>query len=157
MLGIIDKILWFIGTVLEQIHRVYRMFFPKRSGLNISLSYLQKMGAYKFEEFMTEMFRRDGFKAKTTKKSGDGGIDILLFRDGKKYLVQCKRYSDKNKVTAKDVRELNGVVNFEGATGAIFVTTSDYTANARAYERKNLILINGKALERWVQTGIPPF
>ena len=71
---------------------------------------------------------------------GDGEIDIILRKMGKKYLVQCKRYSEKNTVKVGVVQELMGVVTSENAEGGWVVTTSTFTKAAKEFAKKNKII-----------------
>ena len=61
---------------------------------------------------------------------GDGGIDLVLRRDGEEHLVQCKHWR-ANKVGVATVRELHGVMASRGAAGGFVVTAGEFTAPAR--------------------------
>jgi Restriction endonuclease len=93
------------------------------------------MEPYKFEEFVAEILVREGLQVQLTKKTRDGGYDILAFADlswGKYlYHVECKRYSPRELVGVKTVRQLMGVVDINNSTAGIIVTTSDFTRDAR--------------------------
>ena len=69
----------------------------------------------------------------------DGGIDIIIEKNGVKYAVQCKHYQRKN-VESKDIQALLGAFNGQ----CKFVTTSDYTKNARDVAKRNsrIVLYN---------------
>ena len=106
-----------------------------------SLSRLRRMKPIYFERRVAEMYYKLGYKKEITDKaSGDGGIDIILCKMGKKYLVQCKRYSEKNTVKVGVVRELMGVVASENADGGWVVTTSTFTKAAKEFAKKNKTL-----------------
>ena len=49
-----------------------------------------------------------GYKAHATQQSYDGGVDVWAINDGKKVIIQCKRYSNKP-VGRSVVDELAGV------------------------------------------------
>jgi hypothetical protein len=87
----------------------------------------------KFEEFIAGAYVRSGWpKVELTPFSGDKGIDVVLTasdpRIGTVRVVeQLKAYSDKNKVTANDVRAMLGVLEREkGASKAIVTTTGQF-------------------------------
>ena len=86
------------------------------------------LNGWEFEEEVAKVFRLNGYKAKVTKKTGDGGIDIILYKDGLKYLVQCKHY--QNPIPASYVRELNGVRLDFGADKLVMVASSGATKQA---------------------------
>lgn len=83
----------------------------------------------RFEDLIGEAYRRKGYGVEETLGGGaDGGIDLVLRRDGRTILVQCKRW--KQPVSVQVVRELYGVLIDRGATGAKLVATTTFTPNA---------------------------
>ena len=51
------------------------------------------MNPKEFEYTTAEILRRLGYKdVKVIGGSGDLGVDILAYKDGKKVAVQCKKY-----------------------------------------------------------------
>ncbi|WP_408119799.1 restriction endonuclease [Caballeronia grimmiae] len=86
-----------------------------------------------FETLTGEVFRGLGYGVRETGGGGpDGGIDLILRKSGRKYLVQCKHYR-KNSVGAGIVRELAGVAVREKAHGIIVVTVGKFTRQARLF------------------------
>lgn len=77
----------------------------------------------------------------------DGGVDLKLRRQGQYVLVQCKHWNAKQ-VTHNAVHELLGIKVNENATGAIVITSGEFTQAAqRAATRQNHVeLIDGDAL-----------
>jgi len=100
-----------------------------------------------FENLVGEMFRREGYKVSERGGGGaDGGVDLELHRNGRRTLVQCKRWQERV-VKIQMVRELWGVVSHEGAQAAIFVTSGRYTADCLDFARgKDYRLITGEEL-----------
>lgn len=107
---------------------------------------------YDFEIFFEEFLKDLGFKdIKVTKKSRDGGIDSICYKDiidgintieSEKFIVQAKKY-DKNIVPEK-VRALNDARNIE--IRKLFITISDFSQQARleAKDMLDMSLISGK-------------
>jgi restriction system protein len=62
-------------------------------------------------------------------------VDIVLYRDGRRYLVQCKQWRSK-KVHVATVRELLGVVSASGADGGFVVSAGEFTRSAVALDRQ---------------------
>jgi hypothetical protein len=88
-----------------------------------------------FEELVAEIFKEFGYSVELTKKTRDGGKDIIALkkRDGlveEKILIECKHWEDK--VDVKPVRSLIGVAisQEELPTGIILATTSHFTKDA---------------------------
>jgi restriction system protein len=99
-----------------------------------------------FEILMLEWFRKQGFTVQDTDLGPDGGVDIVLRKDGRTYLVQCKHWR-AYKVGVTVVRELRGVMASEGAAGGFVVTSGIFTDEARRFASRNdITLIDGRQL-----------
>lgn len=68
-----------------------------------------------------------------TAATRDGGKDLVCFSSAiGKFLVEIKRYAPEHKVAVELVRQLLGVMYLDQVNCAMLVTTSDFTAPARA-------------------------
>ena len=107
------------------------------------------LDGYQFEEFVAHLLECMGYHARVTKKSGDGGVDIIAHRDELGFeppviKVQCKQTLA---VTGEpDVRQFYGAV--EPGEHGLFVTLGSYSTQAKSFERgkSNLRLLEGKDL-----------
>ncbi len=87
-------------------------------------------------------------------KSGDGGIDGIISEDRlglSKIYIQAKRW-DGN-VGDVELRNFIGSISSRGATKGVFITTSNYTKQAketieRSKSSMEIVLINGKELAK---------
>ena len=80
----------------------------------------------------------------------DGGVDLILRKNGEHLLVQCKNW--RRDIGVKIVRELYGVVAAKGATGGIVICSGTFTREARDFARgKPMELIEGTALARMIE------
>jgi len=86
-------------------------------------------------------------------RSGDDGVDILVqAANGEKWVVQCKQYSPKNKVSSPQIRDLAGAMLHESADRAALVTTSTFTQPARDWAKhKPIELYDGESLVAWIR------
>lgn len=77
----------------------------------------------------------------------DGGIDLKLRRNGEFIVVQCKHWNAM-KVTHNDVHQLIGLMVNEGATGAILITSGEFTRAAieAATKHGHVQLVDGDDL-----------
>lgn len=109
--------------------------------IHSSLSKIDKMNGYEFEEYLFHLFKESGYKVKRTPKSGDYGVDLVLINpDNKeKIAVQAKRY--KKKVGVSAIQQVVGGMKYYGCEEAIVVTNSFFTQPAI-----DLALINGVEL-----------
>ena len=100
-----------------------------------SLASLRQLPWKRFEDLLGEAYRRQGYKVEETLGGGaDGGVDLILGRDGKVTLVQCKRW-DGAPVGVRQVRELYGVLHDRGASAAKLVATTSFTPDAIAFAK----------------------
>ena len=99
-----------------------------------------------FEYYVAGLFRQKGYQVKVRGRSGDHGVDLeLTSHNGKRAIVQCKRYRDT--VGEKIVRDLFGTLLHERASRAFLVTTADISdAAIRWSQGKPITLINGDML-----------
>ena len=110
---------------------------------------LQGMSWREFEVLVGEGFRLQGYQVVENFEPGpDDGIDLMLRKDGEKYLVQCKQWR-AFKVGVPVVRELYGVMAAKGAAGGFVVTSGRFTPEAEAFASgRNLRLLDGPQLHR---------
>lgn len=105
-----------------------------------------------FEYLVASLFSRMKYEVTITKDSRDGGYDILANRkeSGRAELIaiECKRY--ESNVGVKEVRALQGVVEFIRATKGMLVTTSSFTRPAIQFaeETGRLDLVDFKSLNK---------
>ena len=87
------------------------------------------------EEFVAELFFREGYDVELTPPTRDGGRDIIaVARRGitsAKCLVECKQ--SHHAVGIEVIRQLYGVVEHEEATHGIVATSSVFTRDAREF------------------------
>lgn len=106
----------------------------------VSVGSLDALSGTTFEELVTRLLERMGFRGQTTKATGDGGVDIVAILDlplvGGRYLVQCKRYAQDSPVGAAAVREFYGALTADRrAVKGILITTSGFTAQATEFAK----------------------
>lgn len=105
-----------------------------------------------FESLVGEAFRMRGFSVVENGGGGaDGGIDLILKKDGEVFLVQCKQWR-AYKVSVNIVRELLGVMVSKGAAGGFVVTSGVFTAEAQSFAKgQNIELLDGSRLTAMIE------
>lgn len=100
-----------------------------------------------FEELLAEAYRRQGYSVKENSSTGtDGGVDLIIRKNGNFFLVQCKQWRTF-KVGVKVVREMFGLLTDKGANGVIIVTSGMFTQEARNFATgKPIDLVEGNQL-----------
>lgn len=140
------------GTVRERRHRRCRAdaarvrnklangdFLPSQA-----FSYLRKINPYTFEELVLDGFERAGYRVKRNDSySGDGGIDGRISKSGRRYLVQCKRYSGH--ISKRHVEQFSEVCRRKHAKG-VFVHTGKTGKGSSdiASEMGNVVIMSGE-------------
>ena len=126
-------------------HKRTALFADVQEGSSSSV--LNGMTWQEFEMLVGEAFRRRGYTVTETGGGGaDGGVDLVLRKDGEKFLVQCKQWK-AFKVGVTTIRELYGVMAAGGATGGFVVTSGVFTPEAKSFaEGRNIDLIDDSEL-----------
>lgn len=93
------------------------------------------MDGYQFEYQCEAILKRKHFrKVEVTKSSGDQGVDIIAYKHGKKYGIQCKYYTYP--VGNKAVQEAYAGANFYDCDKAIVMTNTTFTRSAKELAEK---------------------
>lgn len=121
----------------------FKGIFKKQVSVK-SLDELLKMNPYQFESVVAEYFRSAGYVVHQTKRTGDGGKDLIMYKGTDIYYVECKKYAKSNSIQRPLIQKLVGACHPVGAKG-IFVTTSKFSKGAitEAY-KSNVRLIDGQ-------------
>ncbi|MFD3326908.1 restriction endonuclease [Streptomyces sp. NPDC058701] len=113
-----------------------------------------------FEHTIAALCARDGCTpVEVVGGAGDLGADVIATTpDGLRIVVQCKHYTDTNRVGSQDLQRFGGTCfAVHEADVAIVVTTSSYTAPALEYaEGCGIICVDGEALAAWTDLASPP-
>jgi len=120
-----------------------RRLLDTRKGLDS----LAALGWRDFERLVGEAFLRRGYTVEETGLGGaDGGIDLVLRRDGKRTLVQCKQWR-REKVPVNVVREMYGLLAHHRADAVRIAALGGFTADAAKFAAgKPIELIDGAVL-----------
>jgi restriction system protein len=118
------------------------------------------MNAREFEEALAYLCRRDGCpEAAVVGKAGDLGADVLAITpDGRRMVLQAKRYVAGNSVTGPALQRFGGTCySVHRADIAAVVTTSGFTKQAREYAAAmRIALFDNDALAGWAARNGPP-
>lgn len=113
------------------------------------LTNVVSLDPYDFEAFVAHLLQAQGYTSLgLIGRAGDRGVDVTgIDPDGKRTVVQCKRYI-RNNVSAEPVQRLHSFAVTRGAERKILITTSDFTPQAKdEAANTNTELINGSQLE----------
>lgn len=133
--------LYIISITLQMIYRFIKSKRDKRNkdsiieNIDINIfkrilnRYIETLDGREFEYICEFALNNNGYKAKVTQASRDGGKDIIAKKDGETIFVECKRYATSN-ISNEQVLKLVGACTVNSVNHAIFITTSNYTNDA---------------------------
>jgi restriction system protein len=111
------------------------------------------LSADAFEQAIADLCVRDGCsQVQVVGGAGDLGADVVASApDGRRLVIQCKRYADDNKVGSQELQRFGGTCyTVHEADLAVIVTTSDFTAPAEEYAAQcGIVCVNHRLLRAW--------
>ncbi|ELH9326124.1 restriction endonuclease [Salmonella enterica] len=141
------------ASVRTRRHRRYResaqrilVRLPELSSDGARLNYLRKINPYVFEELLLLALEKQGLDViRNHSYSGDGGVDGQVFIDGKRWLIQAKRYS--RSISPQHVREFGELLAREGCCG-FFIHTgrTGHMSRLVCSASPRLFIISGQRL-----------
>lgn len=100
-----------------------------------------------FEVYLSNLFKKFGYKVSHCGKTGDQGADLVLKIADFMYVVQAKYYTSK--LSNTPVQEVTGALRYYNANQGVVVTNSSFTQGAiKLAKTNNIILIDGKRLKK---------
>jgi restriction system protein len=149
-----------IGFVYVKMHRAqHRIIAPycRRPAMDF-----RRLSPTQFEHAIADLCRRDGCtRVSVVGGAGDLAADVLATTpDGRRILIQAKRYQRGNNVGSPEVQKVGGTYSVvHRAQLAAVVTTSGYTKAARSYAATaGIRLFDEQGLAGWAsRTGPAPW
>lgn len=152
--AVMPKFAWVFGALFLYIaliafirqRRRQRLFDTRRN-----LDSIRALSWQEFELLIGEAFRRKGYSVEERGGAGpDGGVDLVLRKNGEKSLVQCKHWKTQQ-IGVNVVRELLGSMTAENAKYGFLVTTGRFTSEAQLFAQgKKISLISGNELQQLI-------
>ncbi|WP_217201441.1 restriction endonuclease [Streptomyces buecherae] len=122
----------------------------------LSMTEVDALTWQEFEHYVADLCRRDGCtKVVVSGKRGDLGADVIGYlADGRKLVIQCKKYAPERSVSSQDMQKFVGTARLEhGADVALFVTTCrSFTKAALGLAmRQDIVALHRDLLGSWVK------
>ncbi|GAA4701064.1 hypothetical protein GCM10023324_64850 [Streptomyces youssoufiensis] len=122
----------------------------------LSMTEVDALTWQEFEHYVADLCRRDGCtKVVVSGKRGDLGADVIGYlADGRKLVIQCKKYAPERSVSSQDMQKFVGTARLEhGADVALFVTTCrTFTKAALGLAmRQGIVALHRDLLGSWVK------
>ena len=96
---------------------------------------IDRMDGRDFEAKLALLFRQKGYQVETTPYVGDWGADLIIANNGRRAVVQAKRW--KKQVSPRAVQEAVAAKAKYGCQDAMVVTNSYFTPGAKELARVN--------------------
>ena len=142
------------STPEEQLAAAYKSM--RRTLAADLLENIQKQTPAFFEQLVVDLMVKMGYggsreeAGRATQLTADGGIDGVIYEDRlglDTIYLQAKRW--EGTVGRSEIQKFAGALQGEGATKGVFITTSDYSKEAKGYADRvssRIVLINGSQL-----------
>ena len=129
-----------IACVVSQMVRIALPYIKKWKYRRSPLAALDKMNPYEFENYAAWLLSGMGYKkCNVTVKSNDYGADVICRHNGKKVVVQVKRYRGKVGIAA--VQQVVAAKAYYKAEEAVIFTNSYLTPSAVNLAKANNVKI----------------
>ena len=147
----IGPIVSFLFLIVAGLSAFYGYRKGKQLERQTSIDSIGELSWRRFESLVSEAFRRKGYMVLDNINDGpDGGVDIILRKDGQVVFVQCKHWKTRQ-VGVNVVRELLGAMTSKKVSNGIVVTYGGFTQEAYEFAKPNSIhLIDGSELTKLV-------
>ncbi len=144
---------WLAALISFVRARQRRRLLDAQTGLDSFAS----MGWRQFEQLVGEAYRRQGHVVEETGQGGaDGGVDLILRKDGRTTLVQVKQWR-RQKVDVRVARETYGLMVHHRADAGRIAALGGFTDDARRFAQgKAIELLDGHQLLQLVSSVQSP-
>ena len=135
-----DSAIQYKNDIIKQLNYLYKQKLQQQNNnkqARSSFSHLYTLkdidnlkGWYDFEIFVAKIFEQNGYYVYHTRKTNDGGKDIIFEKNNIKIYIECKYWNAHNAIGREAIQKLVGAAIMDGVQNAIFITTSGYNQNA---------------------------
>jgi len=99
--------------------------------------YWKSLSGKEFEKELSLLYKRKGYNVSLTPSTDDKGVDIIMTKNEKKIIVQCKAH--KKPVGVGAIRELYGALNHFKSDKAILASVSGFTSGVKDFAKNKPI------------------
>ncbi|HJU16254.1 MAG TPA: restriction endonuclease [Stellaceae bacterium] len=99
----------------------------------------EDMSPREFEKCCADYLTLQGWRARTTGRSGDQGADVLAEKNGLRLVIQCKKY--RRPIGNRAVQEVHAARAYVGAQAAAVVSNQGYTRAAQDLATKTGVML----------------
>ncbi len=136
-----DDYKWLIWYLNSQFKKYYEERQNRLKSEDLDFS---KMSWVEFERYLGNIFEQNGYAVDLTPESGDQWADVIAEKEGRRLVIQAKKYS--NPVWNGAVQEVIWAIRYYAGNEWWVITNSTFTNSA-----KELALVNGIRLIDWYE------
>ena len=115
-----------------------------------NISQLDFLSGIEFENYLKSLFENMGYEVKTTKTSGDYGVDLIVTKKNKQMIIQAKCYN--HTVGVKAVQEIIAGRDYYKIYDAMVITNNYFSREAENLAvEANVTLADRTVLEKMVK------
>lgn len=120
------------------------------------LERLSEIDPYDFEQFVADLWERQGYETEVLARSNDLGVDVIATQEGEMGLtvaIQAKRYALDNKIHRDELQRYTGLDReIDRIDSVAIVTTSGFSDGAwRLAQEQNIRTFSGEDLTNLVE------
>jgi restriction system protein len=143
---------WLPKIIKRQINKIKFNKGEKYRSDEDLIRWLRGMKPDEFEEYIANLFNRFGYKAEKVGGSHDGGIDVIIKKDGETGYIQCKKFITRE-VPVGAVRDFYGAfIGHLSTAKGYFISTNKFTLEAIKFaEDKPIELIDHFKLIKYIK------
>ena len=121
---------------------------------SISITNIDSLNGYDFEEYVSALLKICGFKCDTTPRSKDNGVDIIAKKNNIRIAIQTKLYYN-HKVSNSAIQEVYTGCIYHKCNIPIVITNSYFSKPAIAIANElNVVLLDRNVLEKITKSDI---
>lgn len=154
---VIAAVVLYLATLVVMAVALLRTRRFRLLQLHQTMRDIQAMSWREFEDLVSAFYQATGYEVEHRGGDGrpDGGIDLIVRKDNRSWIVQCKHYRSQW-IEEPPLRDLLGVVTAKGAAGGIFVACGVFDERALAFAKGNekLELIGGEQLRDLIADAV---
>lgn len=124
-----NKEISFLNNLVEKLKRIQGRTYRTEDEW-------RQMSDRDFEFEIGKVYSRLGYQTKVTKRSGDGGVDVIATKDNETVYIQCKHYGENTHLGAPELQAFWGCCSGNGISKGVMVCTSGLTKDAQAFANK---------------------
>lgn len=144
--NLIDQIKM-IKEMIDEIEENYKLSLFENSLSSdmaseiINFTNIDDMSGREFEEFISDLFTKMGYRTEITKASKDQGVDVIARSITGTVGIQAKRFQVEHSVSNKAVQEIYAGIKYYQLDKGIVATSSYFTGSAKELAEKNNIIL----------------